>query len=128
VAKPVTDRVSLGALTVAYEVEQVTDAALTIDADSTLPIHYALLDSTLLHGRALIEFLLNGTEKRDIRPRDLCPGWYLPGDDQGTIRTGSWASKTPPACEFDGCLHRAAGGRWLRLDPVGADRRGTSRG
>lgn len=84
--KPFADRISLAALTVAYEVEQMADAALAIDAASTVPIHHALLESTLLHGRALIEFLLNSKEKRDIRPRDLCPGWHLPDDDEGTTR------------------------------------------
>jgi hypothetical protein len=39
-----------------------------------------------VHARALIEFLLNSEEKRDIRRRDLCPGWHLPDDEKGTTR------------------------------------------
>jgi hypothetical protein len=50
----------------AYEIEQMVDAALRITAAVDLPTRNALLESTLLHARALIEFLLGSGRSTDI--------------------------------------------------------------
>jgi hypothetical protein len=91
VTTPFADRISLASLTVAYEVEQMADAALAIDAALTVPIHHALLESTLLHARALIEFLLNGKEKRDIRPRTCARAGTSRTTTRAPSASGSWA-------------------------------------
>jgi hypothetical protein len=70
-----TERMA-AALAVGYELRQLADAALRIDSASDVVTKNALLESTLLHARVLIEFLIgrDGNGK-DIRADELCPGW-----------------------------------------------------
>jgi hypothetical protein len=65
------------ALHVAYEVGQMVGAAIRIDSAPDDVTHNALLESTLLHARSLIDFLLNGGRKTDIRGSTLLPGWEI---------------------------------------------------
>jgi hypothetical protein len=72
-------------LHVAYELRQMSGAALRIDSAPDEITHFALLESTLVHARTLIEFL-TGTDNRDIRAEQLCPGWQIDPTDREALR------------------------------------------
>jgi hypothetical protein len=69
---------------IAYELDQMVDAAVRITRAEDSPTQNALLESTLLHARALIELLLGTGKPNDIRAGDIAPGWPLP---TGAART-----------------------------------------
>jgi hypothetical protein len=69
----------LAALHVGYELRQMAGAALRIDSATDEVTHFALLESTLLHARNLLEFL--GVRDRDsgmdVRATEFVSDWSL---------------------------------------------------
>jgi hypothetical protein len=74
------------ALHVAFEIRQMVGAALLIDSTDDVVTDNALLESTLLHARALIEFLLNiGHRPTDVTASTFLPGWEIEAEHRESL-------------------------------------------